>query len=408
MDRKLYLRGIFLILLVYTSLIINIRNAIAQNYPRNVFLTPGRSGFIKGTAEAIRWIRPTLRRHEAESSPDTIRETQEIDDNNGNSPYSAHDANGDGVVEVNSVIIDNNADGVFSVGDTYIHTYEDGYVDSDTWSNQGWIEKVLENYDLNEDGELQVSELETYANDLGDGRNWSIAGWYPVDDYYPLTEGSKIRYNVSEIEGTWDSDSMMIDIASSRPDGEQVLVYSVDTENFSWACRITYTKNGEEGGSLYDGGGEINGVRYIGEVMNPDGWRHYPPIAKITRDPVEGEVIEGTTHAVKVNDDGITEEFDMKWEYKTVAHYDRYEISPGKWIEDVWVTTLVEYDKDGVTPRKVYNYVFKKGVGMVKFTFLCDLEVARDDEGTFRVTGHGYEYTGVGYHHSWMSGEEKL
>ena len=88
--------------------------------------------------------------------PDNLAEIMGLPDNElitliqtvgyprGTDPDEGRDANGDGVVEVISEIVDVDGDGKISAGDTYTNTYEDGTIETGT-TEQRYIDWLLAN-----------------------------------------------------------------------------------------------------------------------------------------------------------------------------------------------------------------------------------------------------------------------
>lgn len=105
-----------------------------------------------------------------------------------------------------------------------------------------------------------------------------------------------------------------------------------------------------------------SGVLYIGEPINELGNMVIPPEPLITHYPIAGEVIEGYSKVYQsyTSRDNIINP-NWHWRYTTVGYFPTF---GGR--TDVWITSLREI----VTGNDmIYNYTWKKDVGMVDYWY---------------------------------------
>ena len=190
-----------------------------------------------------------------------------------------------------------------------------------------------------------------------------------MNEYCPAYVGSWIRYQVFEISGQWHGGLFSISVENRKPHYNSPQTIRVEAGDCKPCLgtaelkRLVYTgKNGIDGGSLVDGPWYGHaGEDYIGEAVNDKGAVHTPYIPKLARYPYTGQKISGYTDVIpscrSSNEYGSKKHY---WEYKTIRWYDYW-----GGHADCWRTGLAELQ----TERR-YNYIFKRGVGMVHFWFI--------------------------------------
>lgn len=185
--------------------------------------------------------------------------------------------------------------------------------------------------------------------------------------YYPMSQPQFfIQYKVA---AWWNSATMVLGIIPGSR------VFNSNYQIDYWASECPYHLGKSSLGTLYAHptgtpnqpvnyfqtqqlmiNASPNGKVYLGEVENNAGNFVFPPECLITKNPKKGEIVEGvsTVFLNDVSSDIIRSDF--HWKYQTLDHLDSW--GPH---EDVWWTSLIEYG----TEEWVYNYIFKRNVGIV-------------------------------------------
>jgi hypothetical protein len=121
------------------------------------------------------------------------------------------------------------------------------------------------------------------------------------------------------------------------------------------------------GSALQESIGTVGGVQFIGDAINYAGAAAVPPIGYLPLTPSAGQVIETTSNIYEscANNTVIQT---LHWKSKVVAFYANW--GPHA---DVVRTGLREFHSQAnpAVPDCVYNYIFKRGVGLVQFFYGC-------------------------------------
>lgn len=198
--------------------------------------------------------------------------------------------------------------------------------------------------------------------------------------YFPMKIGTSINYKCFTITGTYNPVTMCISAIINQsipPLIHRITSTLISTPSFSGHYQYWHSvETPDEPPIIEHGLGNGFSVKdkiYVGEAMNEAGQIMIPPEPILMYRPVAGEEITGTSVVYQKYDWGAPIG-NLNWKYKTIAHYDMWGV-----FSDVWHTALDE--KNG----SVYNYIFKKDVGMVDFYQLNT------------VTGIGREWYAVSF-----------
>ena len=197
--------------------------------------------------------------------------------------------------------------------------------------------------------------------------------------YYPMCDNTYIRYTNQMITAAhidYTTNEVIVDAVSTtaNPRGKYLTLQNAINHcpnlpgEIFFADAWTFSNDGlpkaditNSSDALWISDYSVNGVDYLGEG---DGGVVSPGEAEITKNPIAGEIINGSSIVSITGEKGCATSTisnpTFTWQYQTVRHFDVWHN-----FKDVWLTTIVEWHGQSALGPTYYEQAFARDIGQI-------------------------------------------